>query len=55
MKIIDTLIKIKSDTMPPKNSYIEMKIRESGIEPIRWAIVEIQNNEMTLSVAGIKI
>ena len=55
MKIVDTIIKFKSDVMPPKNSYIEEKIRQYGIDPIRWAIIEINENELTLSVAGIKI
>lgn len=54
MKIIDTIIKFKSDVMPPKNSCIEAKIRQYGIDPIRWAIIEINENELTLSVAGIK-
>lgn len=55
MKIIDTVIKFKSDVMPPKNEYIEAQIRKNGIDPIRWAIIEICDNELTLSVAGIKI
>ena len=55
MKIVDKIIKLKSDIMPPKNSFIEDKIRLLGIEPIRWAIIEIQNDELTLNVTGYEI
>ena len=55
MKIIDTVLKFNSDTMPPKNDFIEQKIRQEGIDPIRWAIIDIDGNELTISVAGEKL
>ena len=55
MKIIDTIIKIKSAQMPPKNDFIEQEIKQNGIDPIRWAIIEINENELVLSVAGKKL
>ena len=54
MKIIDTIVKFQSDIMPPKNDFIEAQIKKCGIDPIRWAIIEINENKLTLSVAGIK-
>ncbi len=55
MKIIDTIIKIKNAQMLPKNDFIEQEIRQNGIDPIRWAIIEINENELVLSVAGKKL
>lgn len=55
MKIIDTVLKFNSGTMPPKNDFIEQKIRQEGIDPIRWAIIDINGNELTISVAGEKL
>ncbi len=38
--------------MPPKVSFIEDEIIKNGINPVRWAIVDINNNELTLNVSG---
>ncbi len=51
-KIISETIKITSDKMPPDTSFIEQEIIKQGINPIRWAIVEINKNELTLNVSG---
>lgn len=54
-KVISKTIKIKSEIMPPKVSFIEEQIAKSGLEPLRWAIVEINQNELTLNVSGRKL
>ena len=51
-KIISKTIKIISDTMPPKTSFIEEEIIKQGINPVRWAIVKADKNELTLNVSG---
>ncbi len=52
MKIVSKIIKIKSKTMPPKIDFIENEIKKEGIEPIRWAIVEIEDNILTVCASG---
>lgn len=52
MKIISETIKITLDELPPKTAIIEEEIKKQGIEPIRWAIVEVNGNELTLNVSG---
>ena len=54
-EVISKTIKIISPTMPPNVEFIEKKIIEHKIEPLRWAIVEIKDNELTLSVSGRKL
>lgn len=54
MRIVDEIITIRCESLPPKNSFIEAKILQHGIEPIRWAIIKVEDNTLTLSVAGIK-
>lgn len=41
--------------MPPCNKFIEDKIKEFGVDPVRWAIVEIEGDELTISLSGIKL
>lgn len=53
MKIVDTILKIKTDKLPPEVDFIENKIKENSIEPLRWAIVDVKKDELILSVAGI--
>ena len=53
-KIISKTIKIISDKMPPSVEFIENEIKKAGLEPIRWAIVDIKNKELTLSVSALK-
>lgn len=53
-EIISKTIKIKVDKMPPSVEFIEKEIQLNGLEPLRWAIVEVKGNELTLSVSGRK-
>lgn len=50
--IISKTIKIKSPNMPPSVDFIEMEIIKNKIEPLRWAIVNVVENELTISVSG---
>lgn len=52
MEVISKTIEIAVDKLPPKSNFIENEIRNRGIEPIRWAIVDINDNTLTLSVSG---
>lgn len=54
-KIISKTIEIKTNELPPKVDFIENEIRNFGFEPVRWAITEVKNNKLTLSVSGYKI
>ncbi len=54
-EIATKIIKIKSKTLPVEAEFIEQKILENKIEPLRWAIVEVEGNKLTLSVSGRKI
>ena len=51
-KIISKTIKIISPKLPPSVDFIENKIKEFNINPLRWAIVEVNNNELTLCISG---
>ena len=51
-KIVSKTIVITSETMPPKSEFIEREIINHGINPIRWAIVEVNENKLTLNVSG---
>lgn len=50
MEILSKTFKIKAK-LPVDNIFIEQKIREKGIEPLRWAIVAIDKDELTISLA----
>ena len=50
MEIISKLIKIEAK-LPIDNDFIEAKLREMGIEPLRWAIVKVEGNILTISLA----
>ena len=50
--IISKEIKIKTDILPPKVDFILQEIKKQGLEPIRWAIVEVRGGELILSVSG---
>lgn len=45
-------LKIKSDKMPPDIDFIEEEIIKAGLEPLRWAIVDVKDDILTLSVSG---
>lgn len=51
-KIISKNIKIITPSLPPDVDFIENEIRKSGLEPVRWAIVDVDDNILTLSVSG---
>ena len=51
-EIISKTIVIKFDNLPPCVDFIENKIKEFKIEPLRWSIVDIKNNELTLKISG---
>lgn len=50
--VISKTIKIISPKMPPDVKFIEKEIQKFNIEPLRWAIVDIKNSELTISVSG---
>ncbi len=50
MEIISKLVEIET-TLPVDNDFIEAKLREMGIEPLRWAIVKVDNGVLTISLA----
>ena len=41
--------------MPPKVDFIEKEIEKQGIIPLRWAIIKVADNELTLSASGKKL
>jgi len=51
-EVISKTIKIKTDKLPPDIEFIEKEIIKSGIEPLRWAIVEVEGDILTLSISG---
>lgn len=54
-EVISKTIKIISNKMPPSVDFIEEEIIKNKIEPLRWAIVDIKDNELKLSVSGRKL
>ena len=55
MAIIEKKIKInlKYGALPDVE-HIENAIKEAGLEPVRWAIVDIKKNECTILTNGIE-
>ena len=53
--VISKIIKIQVEKMPPAVEFIEKEIIKNDIEPLRWAIVEINENELVVSVSGRKL
>ena len=51
-KVISKTIKIMSQEMPPRVDFIEKEIIKNGLEPLRWAIVDVENNMLTLNISG---
>ena len=54
-KIISKTIKIKCDNLPPDVKFIEEQIKLQGLKVVRWAIVDVKNSVLTLSVSGYNI
>jgi len=50
MEIVSKLVKIEAP-LPIDNVFVEQKLYEIGIEPLRWAIVKVDKNELTISLA----
>lgn len=50
MEIISKLVKIETE-LPVDNSFIEKKLAAMGIYPLRWAIVNVKGNILTISLA----
>ena len=51
-EVISKTIKIKADKLPPDIEFIEAEIVKSGIEPLRWAIVDVDDDILIISVSG---
>ena len=51
-EIISKTIKIISPNMPPSVDFIEKEIINNNLEPLRWAIVDVNENELVISVSG---
>ena len=54
-EVISKTIKIKAEKLPPDAEFIEQEIIKSNLEPLRWAIVDVKGNELTISVSGRKL
>ena len=50
MQITSKIIEIEAE-LTVDNDFIEAKLLEMGIEPLRWAIVKVEGRILTLSVA----
>ena len=50
MSIISKIVKIEVDS-DLSDDYIETELLKMGINPLRWAIVKVDNKSLTISVA----
>jgi hypothetical protein len=50
MEIISKLVQIEAN-LPVVNDFIEKKLAEMGIKPLRWAVVGANGNVLTISLA----
>lgn len=50
MEIISKLIEIETK-LPTDNVFIEKRLNEMGIFPLRWAIVNVDCNKLIINVA----
>lgn len=50
MEIISKLVEIDAVT-PIDNYFIDTNLKKMGIEPLRWAIVNVKGSKLTVSVA----
>lgn len=53
MKVISELIKIKNN-QNPSVEYIENELTKLNINPLRWAVVHVDDKMYTISVANLK-
>lgn len=54
MEIISKLVEIEAK-LPADNAFIETKIKEMGIDPLRWCIVKVSDNKLTISLACVDL
>ena len=54
-EIISKTFKIISPQLPPNVDFIEKEIEKQGLEALRWAIVDVVGNELTISASGRKL
>ena len=50
MAIVSKLIEIEAE-MPVDNEFIEAALHEIGILPLRWAVVKVDENNLTVSLS----
>lgn len=50
MQIISKSIEIKAK-LPVDNDFIEARLAEMGIKPVRWAITKVEGEILTISLA----
>ena len=50
MEITSKLIELEAE-LPVDTKFIENKLHELNITPLRWSIVKIKDNHLTISVA----
>lgn len=51
-KVISKTLYVKTPKLPPDIDFIEKEIQNSGIEPLRWAIVDIKKDILTINASG---
>ncbi len=50
-EITSETIKIKTPALPPTVDFIEKEFKKMNLDVVRWAIVDVLDNELILSVA----
>lgn len=50
MEIVSKLVKFEAE-LPVDNEFVEAKLEEMGIKPLRWAIVDVEGKIITVSLA----
>lgn len=50
MEIISKIVEIETK-LPTDDITIEKKLNSMGINPLRWAIVKVENEKLTISLA----
>ena len=50
MEITSKLVEIETN-LPVDNDFIEKKLAEMGLKPLRWAVVGANGNILTISLA----
>lgn len=50
MEIISKLVEIETE-LPIDNNFVETKLAQMDIYPLRWAIVNVNCNKLTISLA----